>query len=285
MYTLYIGNKNYSSWSLRAWVLMKAFGIPFNEQRITLYEPDSPNGSASIRLRAGCPACTTAARSSGIRWRSPSTWPNGIPACGPLTAGARAWARSAAAEMHSGYSELRNEFGMNLRIREKRKASPAAESDIARIAALWREGRERFGRGGDFLCGAFGVVDAFYCPVAFRFDSYGVALDDVSAAYHGRCSRCRRCANGPKARARDRAYRHARPRQWRRRSSNDSAERRMSDLLAAWRDRVRAATAATTPLRIVGGGSMDFYGQRLAGRDLRGLGRTPASSTTIRPSW
>jgi glutathione S-transferase len=86
--------------------------------------------------------------------------------------------------MHSGYSDLRSEFGMNLRILEKRIASPAVETDIARIAALWREGRQRFGRGGDYLCGSFGIVDAFYCPVAYRFASYGVELDDVSAAYH-----------------------------------------------------------------------------------------------------
>jgi glutathione S-transferase len=108
--------------------------------------------------------------------RHPGMW--------PADAATRAWARSATAEMHSGYSELRNEFGMNLRIRQTRKPSPAVASDIARIAALWREGRERFGRSGDFLCGAFGIVDAFYCPVAYRFDSYGVVLDGAAAAYH-----------------------------------------------------------------------------------------------------
>jgi glutathione S-transferase len=73
---------------------------------------------------------------------------------------------------------------MNLRIRQKRKPSPAVASDIARITSLWREGRERFGGGGDFLCGAFGIVDAFYCPVAYRFESYGVALDGKAATYH-----------------------------------------------------------------------------------------------------
>lgn len=184
MYTLYIGNKNYSSWSLRAWVLMKAFGIPFNEHRITLYEPDSservrihsPSGRLPCLHDGGTVVWDSFAIAEYLAERHPGMW--------PAAAGTRAWARSAAAEMHSGYSELRNEFGMNLRIREMRKASPAAESEIARIAALWREGRERFGQGGDFLCGAFGVVDAFYCPVAFRFESYGVVLDDVSATYH-----------------------------------------------------------------------------------------------------
>jgi glutathione S-transferase len=183
MYTLYIGNKNYSSWSLRAWVLMKAFGIPFNEHRITLYEPDSseririhsPSGRLPCLHDGSTVVWDTLAIAEYLAERHPGMW--------PAAAGARAWARSAAAEMHSGYSGLRNEFGMNLRIRERRKASPAVESDIARIGALWREGRERFGQDGDFLCGAFGVVDAFYCPVAFRFESYGVALDDVATAY------------------------------------------------------------------------------------------------------
>jgi glutathione S-transferase len=184
MYTLYIGNKNYSSWSLRAWVLLKGFGIPFREQRITLYEPDSP-GRIRVHSPSGRLPCLH--DGSTIVWdslaiaeylaeRHPGMWPE--------DAVARAWARSAVAEMHSGYSDLRSEFGMNLRILEKRIASPAVETDIARIAALWREGRQRFGRGGDYLCGSFGIVDAFYCPVAYRFASYGVELDDVSAAYH-----------------------------------------------------------------------------------------------------
>jgi glutathione S-transferase len=184
MYTLYFGNKNYSTWSLRAWVLMKAFGIPFEEHRITLYEPDSPE-----RIRVHSPSGKVPCLRDGstVVWdslsiaeylaeRHPGMW--------PADAATRAWARSATAEMHSGYSELRNEFGMNLRIRQKRKPSPAVASDIARITSLWREGRERFGGGGDFLCGAFGIVDAFYCPVAYRFDSYGVALDGTAAAYH-----------------------------------------------------------------------------------------------------
>lgn len=184
MYTLYFGNKNYSTWSLRAWVLMKAFGIPFEEHRITLYEPDSPE-----RIRAHSPSGKVPCLRDGntVVWdslsiaeylaeRHPGMW--------PADAATRAWARSATAEMHSGYSELRNEFGMNLRIRQKRKPSPAVANDIARITALWSEGRERFGRGGDFLCGAFGIVDAFYCPVAYRFDSYGVVLDGAAAEYH-----------------------------------------------------------------------------------------------------
>ncbi|MGH8800337.1 MAG: glutathione S-transferase, partial [Casimicrobiaceae bacterium] len=167
-----------------AWVLMKAFGVPFREERIALYEPDSP---ARIRGRSPSAKLPCLHDDTTIVWdslaiaeylaeRHPGMWPD--------AAAARAWARSAAAEMHSGYANLRNEFGMNLRVHEKRQGSPAVEADIARIATLWREGRERHGRGGDFLCGAFGIVDAFYCPVAFRFESYGVALDATCAQYH-----------------------------------------------------------------------------------------------------
>ncbi len=184
MYTLYIGNKNYSSWSLRAWVLLKAFGIPFNEQRIPLYEPDS---SERIRVHSPSGRLPCLHDGSTVVWdslsiaeylaeRHPGMW--------PAATGARAWARSVSAEMHSGFGDLRNEFGMNLRVRETRKPSPAVASDIMRIVTLWREGRERFGRGGDFLCGTFGIVDAFYCPVACRFASYGVALDGAERAYH-----------------------------------------------------------------------------------------------------
>ena len=184
MYTLYIGNKNYSTWSLRSWVLMKTAGIPFREQRLALYEADS-----SARLRAHSPSAKVPCLHDGtvVVWdsmaiaeylaeRHPGLW--------PADKEARAWARSAAAEMHSGFNELRNEFGMNLRLRETRVASPAVAAEIGRITDIWREGRHRFGEGGDFLCGSFGIVDAFYCPVAFRFHCYGVALTGECVAYH-----------------------------------------------------------------------------------------------------
>lgn len=183
MYTLYICNKNYSTWSLRSWVLMKAAGIAFHEERIPLDEPGS-----SARIRAHSPSAKVPCLHDGtvVVWdsmaiaeylaeRHPGLW--------PADDEARAWARSAAAEMHSGFSNLRNEFGMNLRLRETRMPSPAVAGEIERIGEIWREGRQRFGGGGRFLCGAFGIVDAFYCPVAFRFRSYGVALTGECAAY------------------------------------------------------------------------------------------------------
>ncbi|HWZ70503.1 MAG TPA: glutathione S-transferase family protein [Casimicrobiaceae bacterium] len=186
MYTLYIGNKNYSTWSLRSWVLMKTAGIPFREQRLALYEAGS-----SARIRAHSPSAKVPCLHDGtmVVWdsmaiaeylaeRHPGLW--------PADREARAWARSAAAEMHSGFSKLRNELGMNLRLRETRVASPAVAAEIERITEIWRDGRQRFGEGGGFLCGSFGIVDAFYCPVAFRFHCYAVALTGECAAYHRR---------------------------------------------------------------------------------------------------
>ena len=126
--------------------------------------------------------------------RHPGLWPRDDKA--------RAWARSATAEMHSGFADLRNEFGMNLRVSKKLAPSPPVAKEIARIEALWSEGRERFGGTGDFLCGEFGVVDAFFCPVAFRFAIYqhrtrrnrrGVSAHTARVARDARLGR-RRCA-------------------------------------------------------------------------------------------
>jgi glutathione S-transferase len=183
MYTLYIGNKNSSSWSLRSWVLLRTFGIPFEEVCITLDEPDTP-----IRIRAHSPSGRVPVLHAGttVVWdtlaiaeylaeRHPGLW--------PADGAARAWARCASAEMHSGFAALRNECAMNLGLEVAHTPSPSVAADIARIAELWREGRERFGGDGALLCGKFSVVDAFFCPVAFRFASYGIGLGAVEEAY------------------------------------------------------------------------------------------------------
>ncbi len=183
MYTLYIGNKNYSTWSLRAWVLMRGLGIAFAEKRILLYRPESPSRLRDVSPSGKVPCLhdgdvvvwDTLAIAEYLAERHRGVWPD--------DAGARAWSRSAAAEMHSGFASLREEMGMNVRLRTQKAPSPAVAADIARILALWVEGRERFGRRGEFLCGAFGAVDAFWCPVAFRFQSYGVPLAGIAAAY------------------------------------------------------------------------------------------------------
>lgn len=182
-YTLYIGNKNYSTWSLRAWALMRVGGIGFREERLPLYQP----GTAA-RIRAVSPSSRVPCLHDGttVVWdslaiaeylaeRHPGVWPGAVTA--------RAWARSAAAEMHAGFAALRDELGMNVRLRRPKLPSAAAGKDIARIVELWDEGRQRFGRGGAFLAGPFSAVDAFFCPVAFRFQTYAVALEGEAAGY------------------------------------------------------------------------------------------------------
>ena len=183
MYTLYIGNKNYSSWSLRAWVLMRAAGIPFQERRILLSTPESrqrllavsPSGRVPCLHDGDTVVWDTLAIAEYLAERHPGLW--------PAASAARAWARCVAAEMHSGFADLRTQFSMDLRRRETARPAPGTATDIARIDTIWREGRERFGQEGEFLCGAFGIVDAFWCPVAYRFRSYGVALTGASASY------------------------------------------------------------------------------------------------------
>jgi glutathione S-transferase len=183
MYTLYIGNKNYSSWSLRPWVLMKAAGIAFREERIALYQPGSrerlraisPSGHVPVLRDGETVVWDSLAIAEYLAERHPRLWPG--------AAIARTWARSVSAEMHSGFPRLREELSMNVRLRMRKTPSPAAAADIERVVALWTEGRSRFGASGDFLCGAFGIVDAFWCPVVFRLQTYGIALDGVADRY------------------------------------------------------------------------------------------------------
>ena len=183
MYTLYIGNKNYSSWSLRAWVLLKFAGVAFREQKILLSRPESSGQILAVSPSGRVPCLhdgervvwDTLAIAEYIAERYPGLW--------PADDGARAWARCVTAEMHSGFAALRDQFAMDLRKRDVVRPSAQTTADITRIIAIWREGRERIGAKGDFLCGPFGIVDAFWCPVAFRFRSYGVALAGTAASY------------------------------------------------------------------------------------------------------
>jgi len=185
MYTLYIANKNYSSWSLRPWVLLKERGIAFEERLTPFQFGTSSNGTA---FRAFSPTGKVPCLHDGgtVVWDSLSiaeylaehdatVW--------PADARARAWARSAAAEMHAGFQELRAQCPMNCGIRlQLRAISPALERDIARVQELWNEGLRRF--GGPYLAGAaFTAVDAFYAPVVFRLQSYQLAVDDAAQAY------------------------------------------------------------------------------------------------------
>jgi len=183
MYTLYIANKNYSSWSLRPWVLMRALGIAFTEQLLP-FEPGSnyqrfrrfaPNGKVPCLLDDGVAIWDSLAIIEYLAERHPGVWPQD-PA-------ARAWARCAAAEMHAGFSALRDRCSMSCGVRVRlHETPPDLLQDLARIEELWSEGLQRF--GGPFLAGAaFTAVDAFYAPVAFRLQTYGLALRGRAADY------------------------------------------------------------------------------------------------------
>ncbi|MBC6905368.1 glutathione S-transferase family protein [Saccharophagus sp. K07] len=180
MYLLHIANKNYSSWSLRPWLLLRQLGIAFTEQ-LHLFPSDaswrnfSPSGKVPCLHHAGRRIWDSLAIADYVAEDCPEAW--------PADRTARAWARSAAAEMHSGFQALRSQCTMNCGVRVRmREINGALAKDIARIDELWSEGIKRF--GGPFLAGsAFTAVDAFYAPVAFRVQTYGLPLSESAAEY------------------------------------------------------------------------------------------------------
>lgn len=184
-YTLYIGNKNYSSWSLRPWLLLRELGIDFAEVLLQ-FEADNHARFKAVAPNARVPCLhdgdavvwDSLAIMEYLAERHPGVW--------PADAGARAWARSAAAEMHSGFAALRTVCPMNCGLRLRLHAPSAAmQADLARIDELWCGGLRRF--GGAFLAGpAFGAVDAFYAPVAFRVQTYGLPLSPPAQDYAAR---------------------------------------------------------------------------------------------------
>ena len=184
--TLVIGNKNYSSWSLRPWLLLRHFGVAFDEVRLPLDTPrfaedvarHSPTGKVPALRDGGVHVWDSLAicEYANERWLDGRGW--------PTDREARALARAAAAEMHSGFVALRTQLPMNSRrTPDAYRWDAAAQRDIDRVQALWRQLREAHGHGGDFLCGDFGIVDAMYVPVAIRFDGYGVPVDAVARRY------------------------------------------------------------------------------------------------------
>jgi glutathione S-transferase len=185
--TLYIGNKNYSSWSLRPWLALKQAGIAFDEVVTPLYRPESraailefsPSGKVPALRRRDLLVWDSLAICEYLAEAFPQVhlWPDD-----PV---ARAVARSASAEMHSGFQALRAQLPMNVRAYLPGRArTPQVEAEIARVTALWRDCRARFagGRGG-FLFGNFTIADAVYAPVASRFRTYAVALPPDAQAY------------------------------------------------------------------------------------------------------
>ena len=187
---LVIANKNYSSWSLRPWLLLTELGIPFEEVLIPFGQTfDDPEWKRAIS--AFTPAGKVPALLDGeIQvWESLAIMDHvadlrpDLPVW-PREPAARAMARSVAAEMHAGFQALRGACPMNLaRQFQPRDRGAKVAADVARITAIWRDARARFGEAGPFLFGAFGAADAMFAPVVARFSGYGIDLDPVSAAY------------------------------------------------------------------------------------------------------
>jgi glutathione S-transferase len=182
MYELHIGNKNYSSWSLRPWVLLTALDIPFTERQ-HYFAPEngfktfSPTGLVPALVDGDTTVWDSLAIAEYVFEDHPTVW--------PAQRAARAFARSAAAEMHSGFVALRTTCSMSVGVRVRlNDTPPALVRDLARLDELWTLGFTRF--GGPFLAGdAFTAADAFYAPVAFRVQTYGLGFDlsETSRAY------------------------------------------------------------------------------------------------------
>ena len=183
---LIIGNKNYSSWSLRGWLLLAEAGIEFEEERLALDSEDfaskiaqySPACCVPVLMLAGRPVWDTMAiaETAAERWPDRNLWPS--------DATARAHARSISAEMHSGFSVLREAMPMNCRAMGRRVGlSDELTADIDRIFEIWSDCHRQYGAGGDWLFGDFSVADAMFAPVVLRFRTYGINIPQSASAY------------------------------------------------------------------------------------------------------
>jgi len=184
--TLVIGNKNYSSWSMRPWVLLKQLNIPFQEKKLGFHTKEwdaeiarwSPTRMVPVLWRGDQAVWDTLAIMEALNEWYPDrgVWPHGDRP--------RAFARSAAAEMHSGFRDLRTHMPMNIRASHPGKGlGPPVQANIDRIEALWREARKRFGSGGPFLFGEFCAADAMFAPVVMRFRTYAPKISPDTARY------------------------------------------------------------------------------------------------------
>lgn len=183
---LIICNKNYSSWSLRGWLLLRELGIDFEEEKLSFNDPEwkkrvlaiSPAGRVPILVDGDLVVWDTIAIAEHVAERHPdkNVW--------PADPAARALARSVCAEMHAGFTNLKNNMPMNISGRFPGLGwNIEVQDDIDRIIAIWTNARERFGSGGDMLFGGFSAADAFYAPVVWRFVTHEVELPPVAAAY------------------------------------------------------------------------------------------------------
>lgn len=186
MLTLVIGNKNYSSWSLRAWLFLQQSGLPFEEIVLPLETPQwrqeigrySPTGKVPVLLDGDLTVWDTLAIFAYLQEQFPAavSW--------PADTRARACARSVSAEMHAGFLALRSELPQNIRARKarsRRQLSASCQQDIERIEQIWADGQRIY--GGPWLFGAFSPADVMYAPVALRFVTYGLALSPAAQAF------------------------------------------------------------------------------------------------------
>ena len=193
--TLFIGNKNYSSWSLRPWLALRWAGVAFDETLIPLQGPGygqakiaavlavSPTGKVPALTIGNTTIWDSLAICEWAAEQAPAN-SDGTSSLWPKDGVERAWARSTVAEMHSGFSAVRRDFSMNLRRRVTPKAvADDVSVDIGRICALFTQLRTQFGARGPWLIGERSIADAFYAPVVTRFRTYGVPLTPVLAHY------------------------------------------------------------------------------------------------------
>jgi glutathione S-transferase len=185
--TIYLGNKNYSSWSLRPWLALKYTTLDFDEVVIPLYQPTSretvlkysPSGKVPALRHGDVTVWESLAICEYLAESFPTfdLWPK--------EPTARAAARAVSAEMHAGFTALRQHLPMNIRSSfPDRGVTPEVQGDINRVMAIWRDCRTRFGSGqGDFLFGPFTIADAMYAPVVTRFRTYRIELERDAAAY------------------------------------------------------------------------------------------------------
>lgn len=182
----YVGSKYTSTWGLRAWLALRHIGVPFEDNVIPLYQPDtrarimavSPSGQIPLLRHGDIVVWDSLAICEYLAETFPDArlWPE--------DPHARAAARSLSAEMHSGFQALRRNLSFAIaETRPTPELEPTAAAEFARITSAWRDTRKRFGAGGPFLFGAFTIADAFYAPVASRFTTYGVTLEADTRAY------------------------------------------------------------------------------------------------------
>ena len=183
---LYIANKAYSSWSLRPWLLLSAFGIPFDETVIPMYRPDTKAAMLAVSPNGKMPALHDGAVVVSESLAIVEFIAEGAPdlAIWPRDRAARALARAISSEMHAGFMRLRQNCPTNFRRAPKPiPIDDGVRADVDRIEAIWADARARFGDGGPFLFGAFSAADAMYAPVVNRLHAYAIPVSPASRAY------------------------------------------------------------------------------------------------------